>query len=529
MNAQTTTEVFENRPKSLLSPTNLQSIPPEQAMNFTNLSINKSPFKLRSSSIFAFQEDDNIAPYFTNDYHSGSSLIQMKPILTDDYDGSESYFNRETKVSIKSNLEQTNDCNLDSFSSMSAVIDSNANNYSFSNSTSPIKTRLSFNTPPLTECLSQRNTLKTTPSFNHNFSCSSNQIQSFSQMLAQQEEMYLLANLPFLLIEKIGCINVQKKLYEKRFDYDWIVLFFERIRDNLVEIVLNQFGNYAIQKLIEIVIAQGNKAILLEFFELIKNDLYSISIHKFGTIVIQTILELLMKANVYSIALQMDELNEIFEEFITEHMLDLCNHKCGNHVFQKFLYIFPHDKNQFIYTQANEKAFNIVKLQQGACIVHSLILNGSAEQRNQLITAILEHLPHLINDENANYTIQFIVEVSEKKHKEIIYAYIKENMHYLVKEKCASNVIDKCLKINEADNGFSKDLIRLMLKKKMIKELICNCYGNYIVQNALKIAKGSDFNEMINQIKQSFKVLQKSTLGKQILESLKIKYPDIFK
>ena len=69
-----------------------------------------------------------------------------------------------------------------------------------------------------------------------------------------------------------------------------------------------------------------------------------------------------------------------------------------------------------------------------------------------------------------------------------------------------------------------------MVKNNLIKYLIVDQYGNYVVQKALNITKGEPlFIEIINQIKLVVEKLKLTSIGKKIYEHLNNKYETFFK
>ena len=55
-------------------------------------------------------------------------------------------------------------------------------------------------------------------------------------------------------------------------DKKYIYNFFEKIKQDLISIIEHQFGNYVIQKLLEIIIYQENKQLINEILKIINTD-----------------------------------------------------------------------------------------------------------------------------------------------------------------------------------------------------------------------------------------------------------------
>lgn len=251
------------------------------------------------------------------------------------------------------------------------------------------------------------------------------------------DEKYLLDNILILLKDQNGCRLIQKKIEEKNLDF--ISNFFEKIAPNLNEIVIDQFGNYVIQKFIEV--SYNERNFLLNFYDNLRNTLYTISVNPYGTRVFQRTVDL-MSANLNNIQ-NLDLIFENLKELIINHTYDLILDKNGNHVFQKILLMYPKNKNQFIYDELCKISFEVAKLKQGGCIFQRAFEMASHSQKRLLVVEILKHIDVLINDEYGNFIIQQIVYLKHSEFNDMIFMYIKENLLLLSKRKFSSNVLDK--------------------------------------------------------------------------------------
>ena len=108
---------------------------------------------------------------------------------------------------------------------------------------------------------------------------------------------------------------------------------------------------------------------------------------------------------------------------------------------------------------------------------------------------------------------------------EPIYLYIENNIVQLSKQKCSSNVVDTF--IMKKDN-YSLKLVEHMIKNNLIKDIIKDQYGNYVVQKAMHISDEETVNKIIEQIKPIIPELLESNIGKKIYEKLIENYNDRF-
>ena len=332
-------------------------------------------------------------------------------------------------------------------------------------------------------------------------------------------------NPSYFLQDQLYCRQIQTKLEKNVQNLKYTEEFYEIIKPRLIEIIEHQFGNYVIQKFLEVLLTQGNKKIFERIFLDINKKLFSICIHNYGTRVIQKTLEKLDKAS-YS-KIETEKLNSVFQYMIENHLYELCCDKNGNHVYQKLLKIFPKENNKddFLYDEFIKISFKVSIIQQGATLLNVALEQGNENQKEKLCEAIVDNIGDLIIDKYGNYTIQTVFKLMKEKINEKIYKYIDENLLRLSKEKFSSNVIDKCI---IKDYEPSKKLIQSIIQKNIIKDIIVDQYGNYVVQKALNVSDKDTCKKIFEQIRPMLGELHKTNIGKKIYDKLWQNYKDFF-
>jgi hypothetical protein len=319
----------------------------------------------------------------------------------------------------------------------------------------------------------------------------------------------------YFLKDQLYCRQIQNKLDKNINNYKYSEEFYKNIKFKLIEIIEHQFGNYVIQKFLSVLLYQENKNLFKMIFLEINSKLFEICIHNYGTRVIQKTLEKLDNKNYYKI--ETNELNNVFKNLIENHLYELCCDKNGNHVYQKLLRVFPKERNQFLYDSLIKISLPVSIIQQGATLLQTAFDYSSKKQQDDLCNVIVEKIEELINDKYGNYTIQTVFKLFNDKINDKIYKYIDENLLQLSKEKFSSNVIDKCI---IKDYEKSNKLIESIIHKNIIKDIIVDQYGNYVVQKALSISEKEVCIKIIEQIKPILGDLQKTNIGKKIYEKL---------
>ena len=332
-------------------------------------------------------------------------------------------------------------------------------------------------------------------------------------------------HIPHYIKDKYLCKQMEEKLEMNKSNKLYINNFYQEIKPTLINIIEHQYGNYLIQKLIEILIIQENKELFKSLFLVIDSRLYEISIHIYGTRFFQKTLEKL--ENNYK-KIETDELDQVIKNLINNYLYKLCIDKNGNHVYQKIIKMFPKEKNDFLFDKLYDIALEISLLEQGVTIFQTAFEYSSKEQRDKICNKIIDNIKILINDQYGNYSIQKIFSLNDEKLDERIYKYITENLFELSKLKFSSNVIDKFI-CNS--NIYSFSLIKDMINKDIIKSMIKHQYGNYVVQKSLFITENVDkqlFMEIIKQIKPVLNELNVYSIGKKIYDNLIKQYECYF-
>lgn len=135
------------------------------------------------------------------------------------------------------------------------------------------------------------------------------------------------------------------------------------------ELICDQFGNYVIQKYIDIC---EDKNLISKLLEKNRNHLYNIAINSYGTRCLQKILDVTKSENDFI----------IIKDFISNNIFNLIKDINGNHVIQKILLVYPQNKNSFILEEINQNIIEISKLKQGGCIFQKV--NETANENDKV-------------------------------------------------------------------------------------------------------------------------------------------------
>ena len=322
--------------------------------------------------------------------------------------------------------------------------------------------------------------------------------------------------LVLMIKSQSGSKSIQKKIEEKQNEFT--TKLYEQIKNNLVEIINDQYGNYVIQKLVE----HCDKKIISQMLKKLyygnngennfKNNLLEISINPYGTRALQKMLDNLgnnMTEEDINILLKFSQGN------IYQMMKDIN----GNHVIQSIIEnIKNKDHLTPIYKEICDNIVNIMKTKSGSCCVFPKILNNiNEEDSDKMINCIIDNIEKLINDENANFAIQKIIKLNKNVYNNKIYNYLQDKIVKLSIQKFSSNVIETFI-MNIP--SFKDKIIGKIIESNSIINLLSDKFGNYIIQKSLSNANSDDFNNIIKIIKSNIKLIKQSSHGKKIYEKL---------
>ena len=315
-----------------------------------------------------------------------------------------------------------------------------------------------------------------------------------------------------MIKDQSGSKFIQKKIEEKSSEF--LYKLYEQIKSNLIDIINDQYGNYVIQKYVEFC----DKKIISLMLNQLQNSLFEVSLNSYGTRALQKMIENLSP-------LFDDDINIILN-FVKGNVFKMIRDINGNHVIQSIIEAIKNkDKLTPLYSEMNEHLIEISKIKQGCCVFPKVLNNIREDDLANFINNIIKNLDTLINDEYGNFIIQRIIKLNRENYNNQIFDLIKNKIVKLSTQKYSSNVIETCILegCNIRDNVIEK-----LIEKNNVTNLICDQFGNYIIQKCLPLVKGKQFKSMIEQIKKAVKTLNQSNHGRKIYENLLKNYRDYF-
>ena len=313
--------------------------------------------------------------------------------------------------------------------------------------------------------------------------------------------------------DQIGCRFLQKKIEEDtKFA---IAKIFPIILEHLNEIITDKFGNYLIQKFFEYL---SQDEIYL-FLNKIKNNFLEISLNQYGTRVIQKLIDYIKSdANEPSV-----KNYNYFINILTPHITRLSNDLNGCHIIQKILLTKNFD-NFFCYNYYKEHIIEIANDKNGCCFLQKCIDKLNGESLNLIFDFIFNKKCELVIDQYGNYVIQYVLRTlnyNEKYNLCEIFSFMVDDLVKYSNQKFCSNVIEKLFNIEKLRN----EIINKLYEPNIMRALLFNQYGNYVVQKALVNANNDELIKLLTLIATMIDELKKKDFGFKLYQKLISKYP----
>ena len=267
--------------------------------------------------------------------------------------------------------------------------------------------------------------------------------------------------------------------YLKTTHCDILHQIFIELKPNLEEIITDFYANYFCKRFFTFL----NQKDRIDFLYVIEKSLVKLSSDGIGTYPIQTIIEHVGSKNEKNIIINAlkDSIKELsFDAF-------------GTHVLEKLLACFEEEYVTFIYNYIVDNFLELANNSNGICIVKKLLsFTHKKNLHDKLKIIVKENALQLISHPFGNFVIQVVVECWND-YNDILYLFDKK-YYNLSLEKYASNVVERCI---EKDGNILNNYIDEIININKICEVMKSNYGNYVIQKAIKLAKGEHKQKLV--------------------------------
>uniref|UniRef100_A0A7N0TWY6 PUM-HD domain-containing protein n=1 Tax=Kalanchoe fedtschenkoi TaxID=63787 RepID=A0A7N0TWY6_KALFE len=255
-----------------------------------------------------------------------------------------------------------------------------------------------------------------------------------------------------------------------------IQLIFDEVVEHVVEIMINPFGNYFMQKLLD-VCTEEQRTQILHVVTREPGELVRVSVNDHGTRVIQKLIET---------ATSREQILKIVSA-LEPGFYALIKDSNGIHVIDKCLHCFTNEDNKFIFVAVIEYCVDIATDQSGCCVLQKCIGHSTGEYRDRLVAEISNNAFLLAQDAFGNYVVQFILDMKNPRYTSRLISQFRGNYVHLAMQKCGSHVVEKCLNVFNDHN--KSQVIHELLSFNHFEQLLQDPHANYVIQTALQVSE----------------------------------------
>lgn len=289
----------------------------------------------------------------------------------------------------------------------------------------------------------------------------------------------------FMAKNQSGCRFLQK-IFDEGTSQD-VEIIFNEIVNHVVEIMTNSFGNYLMQKLLEVCSEEQRMKIVLMVTEN-PRDLVRISLNTHGTRVVQKLIETLKTRQQIALVTLALELG----------FLDLIKDLNGNHVIQRCLQCLSKEDNRFIFEAAAKFCVDIATHQHGCCVMNQCITQSTGKYREKLVAEIAANGLYLAQHAFGNYVVQYVIELKIPSAAASLMSQFEGHYVYLSMQKFSSHVVEKFLKCCE---GSRPKIIIELLSAPHFEQLLQDPFANYVIKSALEVSKGTLHASLVEAVR----------------------------
>ena len=369
--------------------------------------------------------------------------------------------------------------------------------------------------------------------FNQDFDALNNNINYFGNdnnkklknknKYAQKEVNYMNMNLKEIInkleslaTKKVGCKFLENylKLSKNRSEIINNEFYPKLYWIKLYELSNDIFGNYFIQTLIP----ELDRNNLISFTNIVVSNLLNLCLNPHGTRVVQILINNI-KDNKYNLLL-------IFKNALTKIMDKLIDNLNGSFVIMHYAATIK--DNEMIYDFLNTNIVEIATNSYSCSALQKLIDLGTNKQKQQLLINLINNTDNLVGNQCGLYVLQFIMNKNNYYINDTILDKIINKIIFLSKRKYSSNVIEKCFETCSPERV--NQLINIYNNEGIIRDLIKDIFGNYVIQKLLIVCSNDEIrNQILRYIAMEFNNLKNLSFGQKLMNKLIISYPDIKK
>lgn len=335
-----------------------------------------------------------------------------------------------------------------------------------------------------------------------------------------------------------GCRLLQEQLdYDERTDL-WDVIYHEAL-DHLADMMVDPFGNYLFQKLLERVEDKQRVVIIRR----VSAHLVAAALNLHGTRSVQKVVEVC--ATCPTVVTPASDAPTEFEyhqepaitrrpstrlpDLIVDALQDdavrLCIDSNGNHVIQRALQFLAPEDNQFVFDAVCQECTTVGTHRHGCCVLQRCLDAANKGQKTAVIAQVERHAMKLMQDPYGNYVVQYVLDSCTAE--EALGVMVKPLGHLfdLSIQKFSSNVIEKCLE--KAPERVRQQYLAELTTCSKLNRMLQDQFANYVVQRALCVCAEDQCLLLVQAIRPHLAAMKNTSGGRRITARILKRFPSM--
>lgn len=259
----------------------------------------------------------------------------------------------------------------------------------------------------------------------------------------------------------------------------------ERIIPNCTKIATDPIGRRLLEKFFEVATSDSSYRLVTEG---LNGLVMKLSNHQHGCHVIQAVIQV-----------STPKLQEAIANELRGQICECIDSPNGNHVIQKMVLHMPAGCVRFIVKECTPATVDLAKHSFGCRVLQRLLEHCPPADLSGMLQILLDNFYDLVTDAFGNYVLQHVLEYGRPEDQRVIVEKLVRGVAKYATHKCASNIVEKALKVEE-------ELVCAEGRKWHLQELQLACavlgtntdpnppilvmtqdkYANYIIQRMLK-------------------------------------------
>lgn len=341
-----------------------------------------------------------------------------------------------------------------------------------------------------------------------------------------------------------GCRLLQEQLdYEDRQDLCEVI--YQESLDHLAEMMVDPFGNYLFQKLLERVTEKKRLAIIRR----VSSNLVAAALNLHGTRSVQKVVEVCATSaevveddSSYDDDLDGDvsagrrrEMNsgvrrtvnlpDIIVEALKDDAVRLCIDSNGNHVIQRALQFMKPEYNQFVFDAVCKECTTVGTHRHGCCVLQRCLDAANKQQKAEVIAQVEKQAMKLMQDPYGNYVVQYVLDSCTAEEAYGVIVKPLGNIFELSIQKFSSNVIEKCLE--KAPERVRQNYIKEIINCPKMNKMLQDQFANYVVQRALCVCSEEQCLQLVKSIRPHLACMKNTSGGRRITARILKRFPNM--